>query len=109
MVSIVFDGDQAQCIYTDGLQDILRAVGTVTTTRASHVEPFEVLPEELQQELVANLAHSRARYGKAALHGTWFADLRPSGGQVEGPFSSRGDALTFEVAWLDKFILRSDS
>lgn len=62
-------------IYNDDLAD-LYAVGKVTITRASHVEPTS--------------------------DGEWQADMAPVGGPVLGPFKLRQDALDAEVAWLEK-------
>jgi hypothetical protein len=65
------DGD-VRCIYDEALD--LRGIGRLQITRASHVEPDA--------------------------EGYWWADMRPSGGPVLGPFSSRTEALTAERGWL---------
>ena len=52
-----------------------RALGRVSITRASHVEPDA--------------------------EGRWTADLRPVGGGVLGPFDRRAAALEAELAWLE--------
>lgn len=77
---MTFDGDVVRCIYDDALLPALAALGPVTVTRASHVEP--------------------------APGGGWLADMSPSGAQVilaapDGtPFATRQAALDAEVAWL---------
>ena len=53
----------------------LAALGQVTITRASHVEPDQ--------------------------QGRWHADLTPVGGPVLGPFERRSEALAAEIAWLE--------
>lgn len=64
-------------IYSDDVD--LRALaealgGSYSCRRASHVEPTSA--------------------------GLWEADMAPSGGPVLGPFPTRAEALTREVAWL---------
>jgi hypothetical protein len=60
-------------IYSETLD--LAVFGSPVIRRASHVEPDE--------------------------HGCWWADLRPVGGPVLGPFPVRSAALEAESAWLD--------
>lgn len=62
------------CIY-DELLD-LRQIGTLSITRASHVEPDA--------------------------NGDWWAGMGPSGGPVLGPYGSRSEALAAERAWLSR-------
>ena len=57
-------------IYDEALD--LHEIGKVQITRASHVEPDAA--------------------------GCWWADMRPSGGPVLGPFKNRSEA--FERGWL---------
>jgi hypothetical protein len=52
----------------------LRSLGSVSITRASHVEPDR--------------------------DGLWLADLQPVAGPVLGPFGCRSEALDAERAWL---------
>jgi hypothetical protein len=59
-----------------GEEIALDALGPTRITRASHVEPDD--------------------------QGRWLADLSPVGGPVLGPFALRSEALTAEVAWLEK-------
>lgn len=73
-VRIVIDGGHARAIYSDTIAPALSALGDVSIARASHVEP-----------------------GKGT---TWHADMGPVNGPVLGPFASRAEALTHEVAWL---------
>jgi hypothetical protein len=63
-----------RCIYGEVLD--FAALGSVTITRASQVEPTS--------------------------GGRWLADLAPVGGPVLGPFDRRGQALAAEQDWLDE-------
>jgi hypothetical protein len=60
------------CLYDEAID--LAAMGKVTITRVSHVEPCE--------------------------NGLWLADLAPVGGPCLGPFACRSDALAAEQDWL---------
>ena len=60
-------------LYSDARRSLLG--GPVVVSRASHVEPV---------------------FGLG-----WSADLRPVGGPVLGPFTSRARALAAEVRWLE--------
>ena len=62
------------CIY-DELLD-LRQIGTLSITRASHVEPDA--------------------------EGYWWADMGPVEGPVLGPFRNRTEALAAERGWLNQ-------
>jgi hypothetical protein len=57
----------------------LAALGPLSITRASHVEPDA--------------------------HGRWVADLAAVGGPVLGPFARRSEALQAEIAWLRTHLL----
>jgi hypothetical protein len=72
MELVVDAGGGVRCIYDEALD--LRALGLLTITRASHVEPDK--------------------------EGNWWADMEPSGGPVLGPFGSRSEALGAERGWL---------
>jgi hypothetical protein len=72
MELVVDAGGGVRCIYDEALD--LRALGLLTITRASHVEPDK--------------------------EGNWWADMEPSGGPVLGPFGSRSEALGAEWGWL---------
>ena len=61
------------CLYDEAID--LAAMGRVSITRASHVEPDE--------------------------HGQWLADLGPVGGPVLGPLELRSEALEAEREWLE--------
>lgn len=70
---IAADG-RLRCLYDESLD--LAALGQLTITRASHVEP--------------------------AVGDGWTADLSPVGGPVLGPFPRRSDALRAEREWLQR-------
>jgi hypothetical protein len=72
MELVVDAGGGVKCIYDETLN--LRALGRLTITRASHVEPDS--------------------------DGNWSADMGPVGGPVLGPFRSRSEALGAERGWL---------
>jgi hypothetical protein len=73
-MQLVIQADgSVRCIYAEALD--LTALGPLTITRASHVEPDP--------------------------GGQWLADLSPVGGPVLGPFSKRSQALDAEQAWLN--------
>ena len=60
----------------------LRSFGTISLTRASHVEPDG--------------------------SGNWTADLNPVHGPKLGPFTQRSEALRAELHWLEQnWLLRS--
>ena len=62
-----------RCVYDEAID--LRALGAVTITRGSHVEPNSA--------------------------GQWIADLSPVGGPLLGPFTVRSAALAAERDWLE--------
>jgi hypothetical protein len=66
-----------RCLYTEALD--LRALGPLTISRASQVEPDDA--------------------------GLWWADLTVSGGPCLGPFDQRSQALNAERAWLEAHLL----
>ena len=68
---------QMRCLYTEAIE--LSALGELSISRASHVEPDE--------------------------RGAWTADLSPAGGPVLGPFPRRSAALEAESAWLTQHVL----
>ena len=75
MLDLIVGLDGAvSCIY-DELLD-LHQIGTLSITRASHVEPDA--------------------------GGDWWADMGPSGGPVLGPYGSRSEALVAERGWLSR-------
>ena len=65
-------GGIIRCVYAEALD--LSVLGTVTITRASHVEPDG--------------------------DGHWWSDLAPVQGPRLGPYSRRSEALAAEAAWL---------
>lgn len=71
-LTIEIDGT-VRCIYDEAID--LSALGTLTISRASHVEPDA--------------------------NGQWWADLQPVGGPVLGPFDLRSEALSAERQWLE--------
>jgi hypothetical protein len=67
-----------RCIYGERID--LMALGSITITRASHVEPDQ--------------------------EGGWSADLSPVGGPVLRGFRSRSQALAAEQTWLEAYLLQ---
>jgi len=65
-------GGLVQCLYGETIE--LAALGQLSISRASHVEPD--------------------------YRGHWQADLSPVGGPVLGPFDHRSQALEAERQWL---------
>jgi hypothetical protein len=70
---IITPGGVVRCIYSEALN--LAALGSLTISRAGHVEPDQ--------------------------QGGWLADLSPVKGPVLGPFPARSDAPAAEQAWLE--------
>jgi hypothetical protein len=66
------------CIYSEALD--LTPLGSLSITRASHVEPDR--------------------------QGRWQADLSPVGGPLLGEFRTRSEALAAEIAWLQQHLPR---
>jgi hypothetical protein len=62
-----------RCIYAEAIP--LAALGAVSISRGSHVEPTPA--------------------------GNWLADLSPVAGPVLGPFADRSQALEAEHTWLE--------
>lgn len=71
---------QVRCLYSEAID--LAALGSLSISRGSHVEPDQ--------------------------QGQWIADLSPVSGPVLGPFLKRSDALAAEVAWLEEHWLFAD-
>jgi hypothetical protein len=65
-------GGIVRCVYDEALD--LSALGSLTITRASYVEPDD--------------------------EGHWWSDLAPVLGPNLGPFCRRSEALAAEAAWL---------
>jgi hypothetical protein len=73
-IELVINADgSVRCVYVEDLD--LTALGPLSITRASHVEPDSC--------------------------GQWLADLSPVGGPILGPFSKRSQALNAEQDWLN--------
>lgn len=73
MQIVIHPNGAAQCIYDESID--LAALGRVSITRASHVEPDP--------------------------QGQWVADLSPVGGPRLGPHPLRSEALAAERKWLE--------
>ncbi len=69
------------CLYDESID--LPALGALTISRGSHVEPTAT--------------------------GQWSVDLSPVNGPVLGPFPTRSAALVAEVAWLNAHWLTPSS
>ena len=69
-----------KCVYGEAID--LNALGQVSISRGSHVEPDST--------------------------GQWLADLSPVSGPCLGPFPARSLALDAEVAWLEAHWLNPD-
>jgi hypothetical protein len=72
MQIIIAAGGAVRAVYSEQID--LAALGRLTITRASHVEPDE--------------------------HGHWYADMTPVNGPSLGPFAHRSEALDAEQEWL---------
>jgi len=69
---IIDTAGSIRCLYDEAID--LAALGRLSVTRASHVEPDEC--------------------------GRWLADMAPVCGPVLGPFDRRSEALAAEARWL---------
>lgn len=76
MQLIIEPSGNARCIYDEALE--LQALGQLSITRASHVEPTD--------------------------DGRWVADLGPVGGPALGPFERRSEALEGELGWIRRYL-----
>ena len=77
MLLVVSPHGIVRCVYGEAID--LSELGTLTITRASHVEPDA--------------------------QGGWWADLKPVGGPCQGPFRQRSHALAAESLWLENHCL----
>ena len=73
---IATTGD-VRCVYSEEVN--LSQLGRLSIQRGSHVEPTS--------------------------DGQWTADLSPVNGPLLGPFTTRHEALSAEVAWLNQYWL----
>lgn len=78
MELLVQPSGDIRCVYGEDVT--LAQLGRLSIQRGSHVEPNT--------------------------EGQWTADLSPVQGPTLGPFSSRHDALSAEVAWLNEHWLK---
>jgi len=76
---LIHPDGSVRCVYDEAID--LAAIGSLSITRASHVEPDA--------------------------NGHWLADLATVGGPMLGPFRQRTAALTAELAWLEQVWLAS--
>jgi hypothetical protein len=74
MQLVILPGGEVRCVYDEALD--LHALGQVSISRGSHVEPDD--------------------------SGQWLADLSPVHGPTLGPFAARSQALDAERAWLEE-------
>jgi hypothetical protein len=84
---------EARALYSPQAHQLLAAVGTVQTRRASRVEPSESLCPVAVQWLLQ-------RGTDSLREGDWWADLLPVQGPVLGPFETRDAAVAAELVWL---------
>ena len=80
MQLVVMPDGVAKCVYSEAID--LAALGEVSISRGSHVEPVQ--------------------------GGQWMADMSPVDGPVLGPFDNRSMALDAEVRWLHEHWLPAD-
>ena len=74
-MQLVIDPEgQVRCVYSECID--LRALGSLSIQRGSHVEPDA--------------------------QGQWFADLSPVAGPCLGPYRQRSEALLAEQTWLEQ-------
>ena len=83
-VRIVIEGGTVRAVYSDALAPVLEAIGSGDVTRVSNVEPYDGSGGE----------PFAARYP-----GVWWTAAMVDG-PVLGPFKTRAEALTAELAWL---------
>lgn len=83
----------ARALYSPQAHQLLSAIGTVQTRRASHVEPSGSLRPEAASWLLQGGTTPLAE-------GAWWADLLPVDGPVLGPFETRDAAVAAELVWL---------
>jgi hypothetical protein len=74
MQLVITPGGVVRCLYTE--EFALEALGRLTITRASYVEPDA--------------------------QGRWHVDLSPVAGPRLGPFTRRSEALQAEERWLEE-------
>ena len=79
MEMIIDSGGKVRCLYHEVIA--LAELGSLTITRASHVEPDE--------------------------QGKWWADMSPVNGPKLGPFEKRSEALEAEADWISVHRLNS--
>ena len=77
MKLVVSPRGQIRCLYDETID--LAALGSLSVTRASSVEPDD--------------------------NGSWWADLDRVKGPLLGPFTMRSQALTAEKDWLEAHLL----
>ncbi len=92
----------ARHIYSEEASAITAGLGEQTIRRASHVDVTQDLTKDALNWL---LEQWRARANgdwafEAIPNNKWWADLKPSGGGVLGPFDTRQQALDAETEWL---------
>jgi len=64
-----------------------------------------IYDESLDLHTLGRPQISRASHVEPTANGQWTADLSPVHGPLLGPFATRSQALTAEVAWLGKWFL----
>lgn len=88
-------------ISNDQVNAAMRKVGELNIRRASEVEAAEDLPAPTLAELLGTWNPAAMADWRKKHQGTWFADMRRSGGPIQGPFTDRAEAIAWEVEWLN--------
>jgi hypothetical protein len=65
-----------------------------------------IYSEEIELTALGNLSISRASHVEPDAESNWFAELMPVNGPKLGPFSTRSQALKAEQAWLERYWLQ---
>lgn len=98
-VAVAADGSKMEFIHSDAAVKLLGGLGETSMRRASHVEPFNALSLEAQNNWLEDNAGKPITQKELAA--SWFADMSPVGGRTLGPFPTKAAALQAEVKWIE--------